>query len=177
MGVYHRYRTQRLCWYKYVQTSVGESVKSKANTTKTMKTRTETNLWSNVYWNQKKSEDNNDSSKSKSGAFGSRGFDNQYPSGPSSLPLARSPNSNNNYNIYDCEMEKSSLSNVNSGPNSMILFGHQSNNNNMTNSLSSAKMSNASSVSSQAWGEMLDSAILDELTSMRKGSFSSLTIF
>ena len=24
--VYHRYRTQRLCWYKYVQTSVGESV-------------------------------------------------------------------------------------------------------------------------------------------------------
>merc|ERR1712126_483850 len=39
-------------------------VKSKANTTKTMKTRTETNLWSNVYWNQKKSEDNNDSSKS-----------------------------------------------------------------------------------------------------------------
>merc|ERR1711983_238098 len=152
-------------------------VKSEANTTKTMKTRTETNLWSNVYWNQKKSEDNNDSSKSScsssnsykspfnnpnitNGAFGSRGFNNQqYPSGPSSLPLARSPNSNNNYNIYDCEMEKSSFSNVNSGPNSMILFGYQSNNINVT----SAKMSNASSVSSQAWGEMLDSAIMDEL--------------
>merc|ERR1712029_596225 len=170
-------------------------VKSKANTTKTMKTRTETNLWSNVYWNQKKSEDKNDSSQSScsssnsynspfnnpnitNGAFGSRGFNNQqYPSGPSSLPLARSPNSNNNYNIYDCDMEKSSLSNVNSGPNSMILFGHQSNNNNNNNGVTSAKMSNASSVSSQAWGEMLDSAILDELTSMRKGSFSSLTIF
>jgi len=150
-----------------------------------MKTRTETNLWSNVYWNQKK--DNNDSSQSSNsssnsynspfnnpnitnGAFGSRGFDNQYPSGPSSLPLARSPNANNNYNIYDCDMEKSSFSNVNSGPNSMILFGHQSNNN-MTNSVTSAKMSNASSVSSQAWGEMLDSAIMDELTSMRKDKY------
>ena len=71
-------------------------------------------------------------------------------------------------------MERS-YSNANSGPQSMVWLGHQANNN--INISNSAKMSSASSVSSQAWGEMMDSAIMDELTSMRAGSFSSLKIY
>ena len=150
-----------------------------------MKTTPETNLWSNVYWNQKNSEEDSNDSQNNSynnnspfnnpntlaGAFGSRGF-NQYSSGPASLPLSRPSHTNNFNSINDYDMDKS-CSNVNSGPNSMIWLGHQTNNNMST----SAKMSSASSVSSQAWGEMMDSAIMDELTSMRAGSFSSLKIY
>ena len=150
-----------------------------------MKTSPETNLWSNVYWNQKNSEEDSNDSQNNSynnnspfnnpntlaGAFGSRGF-NQYPSGPSSLPLSRTSTTNNFNSINNYDMERS-YSNANSGPQSMVWLGHQAN----INISNSAKMSSASSVSSQAWGEMMDSAIMDELTSMRAGSFSSLKIY
>merc|ERR1712002_1359605 len=85
------------------------------------------------------------STKTQSGPFGSKGM-SWASSGPTSLPC-QSTNNNQNFN---------------SG------FWNQSNS-------SSGQMSCASSTSSEAWGQMIDSVIMDEIKdacnpSTRRGS-------
>merc|ERR1711971_117174 len=133
------------------------------------------NVWGNVYWNNKSDQENRQNMGNQhpspfsninmgniqSGPFGSCGA-SWKSSGPSSLPLTNHKNSN----IFG-----------NSGPNSWMhcgsssnVWGSKGNSRNM-----STDVSRASSVSSQAWGEMMDGAILDELKSAKSSPFSSLS--
>ena len=133
------------------------------------------NVWSNVYWNNSTTENgenhqhmnnmNNPPQSQysgfqvKSGAFGS----SWNSSGPSSLPV--------------CNTEKQPQTGFydNSGPRS--LWG-QHNDLGQKSQTSSGASSQSSSMSSQAWGDMLDSVIMDEVQRMKQsnsGSFSSLS--
>lgn len=167
------------------------STTTSRTTTSIMKTNQESNIWSNVYWNQVNSEnDQNIANTSqppsafqtpyqlqqmKSGPFGSSSVWNS--SGPTSLPMTSSePKS---FNLYDFEMEKS-YNNNNSGPNSMLFLGQQSKDFSMRSHCGSEAASRTSSMSSQAWGDMLDNVIMDEVSRMKQnnsGSFSSLNSF
>ena len=129
------------------------------------------NVWGNVYWNNKNDQENRqimgnhqspfnniNMGNMQSGPFGS----SWKSSGHSSLPL----NTHQGSNILG-----------NSGPSSWRhcgstsnVWGSKGNSRNM-----STDVSRASSVSSQAWGEMMDGAILDELKSAKSSPFSSLS--
>ena len=113
------------------------------------------NLWSNASWNNnnqnsKQSQksiwtsgfENPFSTKTQSGAFGSKGMSWASSSGPTSLPCQ---STTKNQNLYSW---------------------HNSNS-------SSSQMSCASSTSSDAWGEMIDSVIMDEIKDACNSNFSN----